>query len=74
MIEINNDDTPLMIVHKLVSAEAVYALDNLEKLFGGSDADTPGYRKESRFSLSELQEIVDYLQVYISHQKEPQDE
>ena len=63
MIQINDNDAPITVVEKLITAtrEANTKLEELiNKTFGGEG-------KPDMFTDDELREIADYIYVYLKH-------
>jgi len=63
MIQINDNDAPITVVEKLITAtrEANTKLEELiNKTFGGEG-------KPDMFTYDELREIADYIYVYLKH-------
>lgn len=63
-IVIEENDTPITIAEKLITAKREVKVGFIEKLGGMNDT-----MVEDMYSLDELKEICGYIQVYCNHRR-----
>ena len=71
MIQINDNDQPIEVVQKLVTATKVVKLSAMQKaLRTVMENDNSEECEFDMFSLEEIKEIIDYLTIYYEAHKE----